>query len=100
MLRKMIKWKPFYALHGQENIVKELLKEKEKQERPTILNSEEVDFNLRNALKNNSLVNIKYFDYGFIKKTVGKISSVDEVNKYLVINSKRIYFRNILRVSL
>lgn len=98
MLRKMIKWKPFYALPGQENIIKELLNEKEKQERPTILNSEEVDFNLRNALENNSSVNIKYFDYGFIKNIVGKISSVDKINKYLVINGKRIYFKNILRI--
>ena len=97
-MRKMIKWKPFYAIPGQEKIIRDILKEKEKIEKPIILNEEEIDLALKESLKENKEITIKYFNHGFIQTNTGKISKINLIEKYLKINNKRIYFKNILKI--
>lgn len=100
MIRRMIKWKPFYSVPGIEKIAKEINEEKEKIDRPIILNSRDINYNIEIALNKKSDVTIKYYDYGFLKIKTGKITNINTIYKYLEINNKRIYFKNIIKLDI
>ena len=99
-MRKMIKWKPFYSIKGLDNIIYENTLQNSKITKPTILNSEVINYNLQTAINENLKIIIKYFDYGFLKIIEGKIEKIDLIYKYLIIDSKRIYFKNIITLDI
>lgn len=100
MIRKMIKWKPFYSVPGLEKIVKESALEKEKIDRPIILNSKDINYNIEVALNKKLTVIVKYYEYGLLKIKTGKITNINTIYKYLEINNKRIYFKNIIKLDI
>lgn len=97
----MIKWKPFYSIPEIKNIVNTLEKEKRKIARPILLQDlkEEINYKLIYAIKNNETINIKYFKNGEIKYEIGKIEKIDKNNKFLIINKKRILFKNLINIK-
>lgn len=100
-MRKMIKWKPFYSISGQENIVSDLQKKRNKISKPTLFPEiyENMNYTLKEKLKTNSNINIKYYKHGMIKYKKGYILKINEIYKYLTIENERIYFKDILDIK-
>lgn len=100
-MRKMIKWKAFYSIPELSKVVDELEDKKNKVEKPTLLPDayEEMNYNLETALNKNQIIEIKYFKNGMFKTKSGNIKKIDPINKYLIIDNERIYFKNIIKLQ-
>ena len=99
---KRLIWLPFYTFNNQAIIKNEAEREKLLISKPLILEdrSNEINENLIFSYKNNCIIKIKYFEYGIIRYYIGTIKKLDALNKYLIIDSKRLYFKNILKIEI
>jgi|SRR5690625_4386834 len=100
--RGIIKWAPFDALVGFNEMVSNYIKSKNKIERPVLLEDKlnELDYILKEAFQFKLEVEVKYFEKGFIKKTVGIINKIGILNKKITIsNHLSLNVENILNIK-
>jgi len=100
-MRGMIKWAPFNNLIKASDI-KEIEKNLKKQEKPTIMEDliYEIDNILNLAIEKELTINIKYWHLNTLANINGKISKYNKIEKYILINNTRIYFKNIINAYL
>lgn len=98
-MRGMIKWKPFNTLLNNRDI-NEIIMIRNKVEKPIIMEDRisEIDNLLKVAIKENKEIKVKYFDKGELKYINGNIRNINTIEKYILINSIRIYFKNLIKV--
>ena len=100
-MRGMIKWKPFNTLLNNRDI-NEIIMIRNKVEKPIIMEDRisEIDNLLKVAIKENKEIKVKYFDKGELKYINGNIRNINTIEKYILINSIRIYFKNLIIVDI
>lgn len=100
-MRGMIKWKPFNTLLNNRDI-NEIIMIRNKVEKPIIMEDRisEIDNLLKVAINENKEIRVKYFDKGELKYINGNIRNINTIEKYILINSIRIYFKNLIRVDI
>lgn len=100
-MRGMIKWKPFNTLLNNRDI-NEIIMIRNKVEKPIIMEDmiSEIDNLLKVAIKENKEIKVKYFDKGELKYINGNIRNINTIEKYILINSIRIYFKNLIKVDI
>jgi hypothetical protein len=99
-MRGMIKWKPFNTLLNNKDI-KILSELKQKIEKPEIMEDRIYEINtiLTNSLKEKQLLEIKHYSINMLKITQGYITNINKIEKYILINKTRIYFKNIINIK-
>lgn len=87
--RGIIKWAPFDALIGFNNLVNEMLYKKYQKEKPLLSEDklEELDRTIKLAIINDSEIQICYYEDGYFKTVVDKIKKVDLQNRLLYLQS-------------
>ena len=100
-MRGMIKWKPFNSLLNK-NDIQEIIKKKTLIQKPSIMEDKIIEINntLIESINNNSKVEITYFNKGLLNKQIGIIEKINKIEKYILINKKRIYFKNLFNINL
>lgn len=100
-MRGMIKWKPFNTLLNNRDI-NEIIMIRNKVKKPIIMEDRisEIDNLLKVAIKENKEIKVKYFDKGELKYINGNIRNINTIEKYILINSIRIYFKNLIKVDI
>lgn len=100
MQRKMVKWKPFNTLLKYKDIL-DIERNRSLIDKPVIM--EDRIIKIDNILKNvneNTLVKVKYFNKGILFYITGKIKKVNEIEKYILINNTRIYYKNLIDIEI
>lgn len=100
-MRGMIKWKPFNTLLNNRDI-NEIIMIRNKVEKPIIMEDRitEIDNLLKVAINENKEIRVKYFDKGELKYINGNIRNINTIEKYILISSTRIYFKNLIKVEI
>lgn len=100
-MREMIKWKPFNTLL-KNNDIDLILKEKEKMNKPIISKDRinEIDYVLKEAISYNKTIEVKYWNAGSLKYVTGVINKINTNEKYILINNRRMYFKNIINIKI
>lgn len=99
--RGMKKFNAFKALTEHEEMAKNLVKKRSKISKP-VLSDDELEIindNLVYANNHNSVVELIYYNEGFLTKEVGNIK-IEAYNRLLFINKKYISFDNILKLMI
>ncbi len=97
-----IKWKPFNSLINEKDI-QEILKLRSKVQMPTISidRIEEINYTLSTVVNNeNKNIEVKYYDNFSLKTITGKLKLINRLEKYILVNSTRIYFKFIINIKL
>ena len=100
MQRKMVKWKPFNTLLKYKDIL-DIERNRNLIDKPVIM--EDRIIKIDNILKNvneNTLVKVKYFNKGILFYITGNIKNVNEIEKYILINNTRIYYKNLIDIEI
>lgn len=100
-MRGMVKWKPFNSLIKESDIYF-LAKARLKECKPIISKDRivDIDYTLREALKFNLKIEIKYWDIDKMIFICGFIEKVNVYEKYILINNKRMYFVNVINIKI
>lgn len=99
MQRKMVKWKPFNTLLKYKDIL-DIERNRSLIDKPVIM--EDRIIKIDNILKNvneNTLVKVKYFNKGILFYITSNIKKVNEIEKYILINNTRIYYKNLIDIE-
>ena len=95
MQRKMVKWKPFNTLLKYKDIL-DIERNRNLIDKPVIM--EDRITKIDNILKD-ALVKVKYFNKGILFYITGNIKKVNEIEKYILINNTRIYYKNLIDIE-
>lgn len=97
----MVKWKPFNTLLKYSDIL-EIEKKKSLIEKTVILEDRinEINLILNEAILKDLSVSIKYFNKGKLLYISGTIEKIYRNEKYILINKTRIYFKNIINITI
>lgn len=99
MQRKMIKWKPFNTLLKYKDIL-DIERNRSLIDKPVIMEDRIIKIdNLLKDVNENTLVKVKYFNKGVLFYITGKIKKVNEIEKYILINNTRIYYKNLIDIE-
>ena len=99
MQRKMVKWKPFNTLLKYKDIL-DIERNRSLINKPVIMEDRIIKIN--NILKDaneNTLVKVKYFNKGMLLNITGNIKNVNVIEKYILINDTRIYYKNLIDIE-
>lgn len=99
MQRKMVKWKPFNTLLKYKDIL-DIERNRSLIDKPVIM--EDRIIKIDNILKDaneNTLVKVKYFNKGILFYITGNIKNVNIIEKYILINNTRIYYKNLIDIE-
>ena len=100
MQRKMVKWKPFNTLLKYKDIL-DIERNRNLIDKPVIM--EDRIIKIDNILKDaneNTLVKVKYFNKGILFYITGNIKKVNKIEKYILINNTRIYYKNLIDIEI
>jgi len=101
--RGVIKWAPFNSLVDQKQIIKNLIKEKEKISKPK-LSEEQMEQNeklLVEAFFEKSKIKIEYFKNGYILSTITNINHIDYTFKKIYLNNQKVLlFSQIIKINM
>ena len=95
----MVKWKPFNTLLKYKDIL-DIERNRSLINKPVIMEDRIIKIN--NILKDaneNTLVKVKYFNKGMLFYITGNIKSVNVIEKYILINNTRIYYKNLIDIE-
>ena len=100
MQRKMVKWKPFNTLLKYKDIL-DIERNRNLIDKPVIMEDRiiKIDHILKDA-NENTLVKVKYFNKGILFYITGNIKNVNEIEKYILINNTRIYYKNLIDIEI
>lgn len=99
--RGMIKWQPFNSVISSKQVVKSLVHEKEKINRP-ILSSEEIEEleeKIIDAYYCQSDVTLQYYKNGYIEQAKGKIKKIDCISKKIYLNNLLLFFNQVISIN-
>jgi len=87
--RGIIKWSPFDALSGRDEVLQKLLYELYKTQKATLSDDETQEMNktLDKAYKNDKQIAVEYYYDGYTYQTFGKIKKIDATNKTIVLDT-------------
>jgi len=87
--RGIIKWAPFDALVGYNQMIRELKLSLGKKDIPLLSDDqlEELNRNLHIAYNNQLEISIHYYQLGYIKETYGKIKKIDWIHQFIVLSN-------------
>ena len=101
--RGIIKWQPFNSIVEEEKLIKKVIQEKNKIQKP-YLSPEQILENenkIIEAFYEQLWIEIYYFENGFIKKTKSQINQLDAVFKKIYLrNQKILLFFQIIRIHM
>ncbi len=100
-MRGMVKWQPFNSILDSSTLYS-IEKSRNAIKKPSISKDRiiEIDFTLKEAIRDNSEVDIKYFSYSSLKYISGLIEKVNTYEKYILVNKTRIYFKDIINLKI
>lgn len=99
MQRKMIKWKPFNTLLKYKDIL-DIERNRSLIDKPVIMEDRIIKIdNILKDVNENTLVKVKYFNKGVLFYITGNIKKVNEIEKYILINNTRIYYKNFIDIE-
>jgi len=99
MQRKMIKWKPFNTLLKYKDIL-DIERNRNLIDKPVIMEDRIIKIdNILKDVNENTLVKVKYFNKGVLFYITGNIKNVNEIEKYILINNTRIYYKNLIDIE-
>lgn len=99
MYRKMIKWKPFNTLLKYKDIL-EIEKKRQLVDKPVIMEDRIYEINdVLKSVNSSTLVRVKYFNKGMLLYKEGYVSEIDTIEKYILIDRFRIYFRELIKIE-
>lgn len=99
MQRKMVKWKPFNTLLKYKDIL-DIERNRSLIDKPVIMEDRIIKIdNLLKDVNENTLVKVKYFNKGMLFYITGNIKNVNEIEKYILINNTRIYYKNLIDIE-
>lgn len=99
--RSYIKWAPFNSLINDKLIVKEILNNQSKLDKPT-LSDDQLEFlneKLFEAYTNHLKVNLSVYQNQKILNLIGFVNNINVNKKYITFNNNHIYFNQILNIS-
>ncbi|MCK9236200.1 MAG: YolD-like family protein [Acholeplasmataceae bacterium] len=101
--RGLIKWAPFDALVGYNELIKELRLKLGKQEKPLLSDDqfEELNRQLAFAYHHHLEITIEYYQNGYFKHLFGHIKTIDPINKKIILtSSEKINCDDVVHLSL
>ena len=99
MQRKMVKWKPFNTLLKYKDIL-DIERNRSLIDKPIIMEDRIVKIdNILKDVNENTLVKVKYFNKGMLLNITGNIKNVNVIEKYILINDTRIYYKNLIDIE-
>lgn len=100
-MRGMVKWQPFNSILNYSDF-DDIISSRNKVSKPIISKDRiiEIDFNIKEALRNNDEVEIKYFKFNSLKYIYGYIEKVNIQEKYILVSNTRIYFKDIINLKI
>ncbi len=100
-MRGMIKWKPFNSLLNSKDI-KEIINKRNLIQKPNIMEDQinKINFILLESINKNLTIQIKYFHLGTLKNITGKLENINQIEKYILINKTRIYFKDLINIEI
>ena len=99
--RGIIKWQPFNSCFSSSKFVHEISESKNKLVFPELSEDQvnEIEYIIKNAFVLKLFVYITYYFNGTILKCKGTINNIDYQEKKIYLNSKCIYFKQILNIN-
>lgn len=99
MQRKMIKWKPFNTLLKYKDIL-DIERNRSLIDKPVIMEDRIIKIDkILKDVNENTLVKVKYFNKGVLFYITGNIKKFNEIEKYILINNTRIYYKNLIDIE-
>ncbi|HBT60100.1 MAG TPA: hypothetical protein DEA45_04675 [Acholeplasmataceae bacterium] len=101
--RGIIKWRPFDALVGYHDVIKNMKYQRAKKNQPIVdeQKQEELEYLMRRAIEEDLEIVVVYFFDGYIKETFGRIIKTNPVYKQIILDtSERFHVSNILDIKL
>ena len=100
-MRGMVKWQPFNSILNYSDF-DDILKSRNKITKPIISKDRiiEIDYTIKEAIRDNLEISVKYFKYSSLKYIDGFINKVDTNEKYILVNNTRIYFKDIINLKI
>lgn len=91
--RGIIKWLPFDSLIGYHDLINDLRYRLGKKDKPVLSDDqlEEMDRTLKISLTNQEDIFITYYQDGYIKQTVGKVKSINILERQLTLDDNAHY---------
>lgn len=100
MQRKMVKWKPFNTLLKYKDIL-DIERNRSLIDKPVIMEDRIIKIDkILKDVNENTLVKVKYFNKGILFYITGNIKNVNEIEKYILINNTRIYYKNLIDIEI
>ena len=100
MNRGMKKWAPYKSLNEQADFINKMYYEKHKMERPKISSDVAQEINEILLTYNNEILQITYYDDGYIFKIESAIYKIDINNRRLYLDrTSYIGFENLLNLT-
>ena len=97
--RGMMKWAPYQSLVDQATSLAFMRRKKNRVERPlvSIDQAEEINEILVHYAKEE--VSARYWEDGYLHDVRGIISKIDAIYRFLILDDKKIAFRDLIRLS-
>ena len=99
MRRKMVKWAPFVSLKEQTIYLNRLKAERQKVTKPLLGEDEMNAINETLVNYHGQVLNITYYDKGYIKEINTVITKIDCTNKKVVTTDISINFDDLIRLE-
>lgn len=99
MSRKMVKWAPFVSLKEQTIYLNRLKAERQKVTKPLLGEDEMNTINETLVNYHGQVLNITYYDKGYIKEINTVITKIDCTNKKVVTTDIIINFDDLIRLE-
>ncbi|MBP5217289.1 MAG: YolD-like family protein [Bacilli bacterium] len=97
--RGMMKWAPYQSLVEQATSLALMRRKKQKVERPLVASDQAEEINEILVHYAKEEVAARYWEDGCLYDVSGIISKIDAVYHFLVLNGKKILFRDLIRLS-
>ena len=98
--RGMKKWAPYKSLNEQADFIKKMYYDKHKIERPKISNEVAEEINNILANYNNEILQITYYEDGYVYTIENSIYKIDIINKRIYLDrTSFIGFENLLNLT-
>lgn len=99
-MRGMIKWNPFNTLLNSKDL-NNILEKRNITNKPIIMEDRTIEINniIIDSLNNLKKIKLYSFNKGILKNTIGFINKINPIEKYILINNKRIYFKDIIKIE-
>lgn len=99
--RNYIKWMPFNSVINSNQVLNDLLLQKNKISKPT-LSEDQIDYlndKIFEVYTNHIKVNLFIFKNNNIIKLIGFVNNINVNKKYITFNNNHIYFNQILKIT-